>query len=105
MKTEDAENKEGSYCLYSSHLSVANFTLEYINTLLIFNLALLGWATKGYVSFEYPAAVVRNSIILWDIKLCSLLEFNLRFGGKYSLHLQSRKINRAKYKCESRWKI
>jgi hypothetical protein len=59
---------------------------------------------KGYVNLEDPATVVRKSTILWEISPCSPLEFNLRFGGIYRLHLQVQKIIQARYQCESRWK-
>jgi hypothetical protein len=35
--------------------------------------------------------------IFWDITPCSPLKVNLRFGGACRLHLQSRRIRRARY--------
>jgi hypothetical protein len=39
----------------------------------------------------------------WDITPCSPLKVNRRFGGTYRLHLQVRKISRARNQVESRW--
>jgi hypothetical protein len=55
-----------------------------------------------YVGFEVLTAVVMKSGIFWDIKPCSPLKENLRFGATYRLHLQGR-ISRARYQRESRW--
>jgi hypothetical protein len=44
-----------------------------------------------------------KSTIFWDITPCSLLKVNRRFGGTYRLHLQGRKISRARNQSESRW--
>jgi hypothetical protein len=44
-----------------------------------------------------------KSTIFWDITPCSPLKVNRRFGGTYSLHLQGRRIRRARNQCESRW--
>jgi hypothetical protein len=41
--------------------------------------------------------VVTKSIIFWDLKLCSLLRWNRRFGGTNRLHLQGRRKILAKY--------
>jgi hypothetical protein len=43
-----------------------------------------------------------KSTIFWDMTPCSPLKVNRRFGGSYSLHLQFRKINRARNQRESR---
>jgi hypothetical protein len=40
-----------------------------------------------FVAFEVLAAVVMKSSIFWDIKTCSSLKVNRRFGGIYRLHL------------------
>jgi hypothetical protein len=55
------------------------------------------------VGFEVLAAVVMNSTIFWDITPCSPLKFNRRFGETYRLHLQCRKMSRARNQRESRW--
>jgi hypothetical protein len=44
-----------------------------------------------------------NSTIFWDITPCSLLRVSRRFGRTYRLHVQGRKINRARNQRESRW--
>jgi hypothetical protein len=44
--------------------------------------------TIFYVGFEVFTAVVMKSIILWDMRPCSPLSSNRRFGGTYRLHLQ-----------------
>jgi hypothetical protein len=47
------------------------------------------------VGSEVLTAVVIKSAISWDIKPCSPLKVNWRFGGTYRLHLHGLKINRA----------
>jgi hypothetical protein len=44
-----------------------------------------------------------KSTIVWDVTPCSPLKANRRFGGTYSLHLQGRRINRARNQRESMW--
>jgi hypothetical protein len=44
-----------------------------------------------------------KSTIFWDITPYSPLKLNWRFGGTYYLHLQGRRISRARNKRESRW--
>jgi hypothetical protein len=56
------------------------------------------------VGFEVLTAVVMKSIIFWGITQCSLLKVIGRFGGTYRLHLQGRRISRARNQLESRWK-
>jgi hypothetical protein len=41
--------------------------------------------------FEVLTAVIMKSTIFWDIKPCSPLSVNRKFGGTYHLHLQGRK--------------
>jgi hypothetical protein len=48
------------------------------------------------VGFEVPTAVVMKSSIYWDVTPCSPLKVNRRFGETYSLHLQGRRISRAR---------
>jgi hypothetical protein len=55
------------------------------------------------VRVDCLTAVVMNSTIFWDITPCSTLKVNRHFGGIYRLHLQSRKISRARYQRKSRW--
>jgi hypothetical protein len=40
--------------------------------------------------------------IFWDIKLCSPLKVNRRFGGQCSLYLQGRRISQGRNQSESR---
>jgi hypothetical protein len=47
--------------------------------------------------------VVMKSIIFLDIMPCSPLRVNWRFGGTYRLHLQGRRISRARTQRGSRW--
>jgi hypothetical protein len=62
----------------------------YLNTILPF-------ATRPqYVGFEVLTAVVMKNIIFWDITPCNHLKVNRLFGGTYRLHLQGRKISRAR---------
>jgi hypothetical protein len=43
------------------------------------------------MGFEDLTAVVMNIVIFWDVTQCSP-HVKLRFGGKYHLHLQGRKL-------------
>jgi hypothetical protein len=56
-----------------------------------------------YVGFKVLTAVVMKSTIFWDITPCSPLKIDWRFGGIYRLHLQGRRIIRARNQRESRW--
>jgi hypothetical protein len=53
------------------------------------------------VGFEVLTAVVMKSTVFCDITPCSLLSVNRRFGGTSRLHLQGRKISRARNRHES----
>jgi hypothetical protein len=44
-----------------------------------------------------------KSTIFWDITPCSPLNVNRSFGGTYRLHLQDRRISRARNQLVSRW--
>jgi hypothetical protein len=46
--------------------------------------------------FRILTAVVMKSYIFWDIKPCSPLQYNRRFGGTCHLLLQSVRINRGR---------
>jgi hypothetical protein len=54
------------------------------------------------VGFEVLTAVVMKCTVFWDTTPCSPLKINRRFGGIYHLHLQGRKISRARNRRESR---
>jgi hypothetical protein len=54
------------------------------------------------VECEILTAVVMKSAIFWDITPYSPLSINRRFGGTYSLHLQGKKISRARNQRETR---
>jgi hypothetical protein len=45
---------------------------------------------------------VKKSTISWEIKPCSPLKVNQRFGGTYHLHLHGR-VSRVRYQFKSRW--
>jgi hypothetical protein len=47
--------------------------------------------------------VCMPSTVFWDITLCSPLKVNRRFGGTHRLHLQGRRISRARNQHENRW--
>jgi hypothetical protein len=47
--------------------------------------------------------VDQKSTIFWDITPCSPLEVNRLFGGTYRLHLQGRRISRARNQSKIRW--
>jgi hypothetical protein len=53
--------------------------------------------------FEVITAVVMKSTIFCDITPCSPLKVNRRFGGTYRLHLQGKRISRARNQRENRW--
>jgi hypothetical protein len=63
---------------------------------------LYAW-NNSRTGFEVLTAVVMKSTIFWDITPCSPLKVNRRLGGTYRLHLQGRKISRARNQRESRW--
>jgi hypothetical protein len=55
------------------------------------------WLWKHeYARIEVLTAVVMNSSLFWYITACSPLKVNWRFGGTCRLHLQGRKINKAR---------
>jgi hypothetical protein len=55
------------------------------------------------VGFEVLTGVVMKSTIFWGIISCSPLQNQPTFRGTYHLHLQGRRIGRAKKQSESRW--
>jgi hypothetical protein len=55
------------------------------------------------VGFEVLTTMDMTSTISWDITPCSPLKFNRRFGIKYRLHLQCRRMSRARNQRGSRW--
>jgi hypothetical protein len=58
---------------------------------------------KQNIGFEVLTTVVMKSTIFWDITPCSPLKVNRRFGGTYHLHLQGRRISRARNQRENKW--
>jgi hypothetical protein len=56
-----------------------------------------------HVRFQVLTVEVMKSSILWDIMPCSPLKVNRRFGGTGHLHLQGRRVSRARNQCERRW--
>jgi hypothetical protein len=75
------------------------------------------WASKGYnrslkeieimetflvLRLEVLTPVVMKGSIFWDITPCSPLKINRCFWGTYSLHLQGRRISRARNQHDSR---
>jgi hypothetical protein len=53
---------------------------------------------SNIAGFEVLTAVALKNTIFWDIRPCSPLSVNRRFGGTYRLHLQGRR------KLSSAWK-
>jgi hypothetical protein len=53
------------------------------------------------VRFEVFTAVTMKNVVFWDVALCSSC-VNRRFGERYRLHLQGRKI-RERETSASRW--
>jgi hypothetical protein len=49
-----------------------------------------------YIKFQVFTAVLMKSITFWDIMLRSPLKVSQNFGAIYHLHLQGRKISRAR---------
>jgi hypothetical protein len=49
-----------------------------------------------YVGFEVLTAVVMKRTIFWDITPCSPLKVNQRLGRTCRLHLQGRRISKAR---------
>jgi hypothetical protein len=56
-----------------------------------------------HIGFEVFTVVVLKSIIFWDMRPCSPLSFNRRFGGTYRLHLQGRRNRFSKPATTRRW--
>jgi hypothetical protein len=56
----------------------------------------------NFVGFEVFTAVVMKSVIFCDMKPCSPLSVNRRFGGTYRLHLHGLR-NKFSKKPASRW--
>jgi hypothetical protein len=52
---------------------------------------------------RFSQTVVLKSTIFWNITQYNPLRVNLHFGETYHLHLQGRRISRAKNQRESRW--
>jgi hypothetical protein len=52
---------------------------------------------------EVLTEVVMKISIFWDIRQCSSLKVNRRFGGTCCLQLQGRRISQAKNQHESTW--
>jgi hypothetical protein len=63
---------------------------------------LKSWAAT-VVEVSRDLIILLKSTICRDIMPCSPLRVHLRFGGKYCLHLQGRKISRERNQNESRW--
>jgi hypothetical protein len=61
------------------------------------------YTVSEYEGFEVLTAVVTKSSIFWDITPCSPLKVKRRFGGTYRIHLQGRRISRARNQNESKW--
>jgi hypothetical protein len=57
---------------------------------------------KYSVRFEVLTAVVMKSTLFWDITPCSPVHVNRRFGETYRLHIQGRRISRARNQRKSR---
>jgi hypothetical protein len=55
------------------------------------------WEDVKDPRFEILTAMVVKISIFWDITLCSPLKVNLRFGGICRLHLQGRRISKARH--------
>jgi hypothetical protein len=62
---------------------------------------------RGDTAFGLTASLLIyatiKTTIFWDITPFSPLKVNRRFGGTNRLHLQGRRINRARNQRESRW--
>jgi hypothetical protein len=52
--------------------------------------------TLNVVGLEVLTAVIMKSTIFWDVTPCSPSSVNRSFGETYRLHLQGRKISRAR---------
>jgi hypothetical protein len=57
------------------------------------------------IGFKDVTAVIMKNTIFWDIKCCSPLKVNRRFGGKFWLHLYDRRISHERNQGESRWQV
>jgi hypothetical protein len=61
------------------------------------------WLVKLYKYRRNYKLINRGDYYLWDITPCSPLKVKRRFGRTYRLHLQVRRISRARNQRESRW--
>jgi hypothetical protein len=59
------------------------------------------WKRYGYLGNNGTYAELKSTV-LWDITPCSPSKVDRRFGGKYRLHLQGRRIDRARNQVASR---
>jgi hypothetical protein len=59
----------------------------------------------AHVGLEVLTTLIMKSTIFWDIKPCSPLKGNRRFGGTYRLHLQSQRKSKWSYQltCYLLW--
>jgi hypothetical protein len=44
------------------------------------------------VAYEFLTAMKTNNTVLWDMKACSVVEDNRRFGDKYSIHFTAEHV-------------
>jgi hypothetical protein len=63
----------------------------------------VGEERTGNAGFVVLTAVVMKCTVFWDITPGSPMKANRRFGGIYRLHLQGRRISRARNQRECRW--
>jgi hypothetical protein len=59
------------------------------------------FSARNNVEIQVLVAVVMKSSIFWDITPCRLLKVNGRFGGTCRLHLQGRRISKARNQRET----
>jgi hypothetical protein len=58
-----------------------------------------------FAGFEVLKAVVTKIYIFWDIRPCSLVKINRRFGGIRGLHLQFRRISQGRNQLATRFTL
>jgi hypothetical protein len=80
--------------------------LQHTSFYILYNFIIIFTMRKfiNVVEFDVLAAMVMKSTIFWNIKPCSPLKLNRRFGGIYRLRLQGRRISRARNQRRSRWR-
>jgi hypothetical protein len=86
----DYEDSQYEPCTASCYFHIPRST--YYSKIICFQIHVI------YVGFEVLTAVVMKNSIFWDMAPCGPLKVNRYLGGKWKLHLQGRRISKARNK-------